>query len=285
MATEAQIQANRLNALKSTGPRTVEGKAAVAQNALKHGLWARQAVIAGEDVGAFEYHRDRMLAELAPEGEMESMLAQRVVGLAWRLLRAERLQNEAFDALYEKDTTGPLARLTESLRAKERAQFGGNEERRELACGRVVVRDFSSNRVLDRLLMYERRLEHSLYKTMTELQRLRLLRESDALPTAPERGEPPASPRRAKQSQSAATPTKAKCPDRKDVAEDVAPPAPPKQSQTKPIEMPAGGGRPETGGFQVMGEAVYSTPSSARCDVERSASAVVVLGQGRKESS
>jgi len=44
----------------------------------------------------------------------------------------------------------------------------------------VVLKDFSNSRVLDRLLMYERRIEHSLYRTMAELQRLRLVRELDA---------------------------------------------------------------------------------------------------------
>ncbi len=48
MATEAQILANRRNAQKSTGTRTREGKAAVSQNAVKHGLLARQAVISPE---------------------------------------------------------------------------------------------------------------------------------------------------------------------------------------------------------------------------------------------
>ena len=49
MATEKQIQANRNNAKKSTGPRTEQGKAASSQNALKHGLLARDAVLPGED--------------------------------------------------------------------------------------------------------------------------------------------------------------------------------------------------------------------------------------------
>jgi len=173
MATESQVLANRLNAQKSTGPRTVEGKEIASQNAVTHGLLAQKNVIVGEDVGEFEFYRDQMLGELAPAGAMESMLAERAVGLSWRLRRAERVQNEAFDALLTKDSTSPLAKLTQSLRS--RSDSGGAED--DLALGRVVVKDFGNARVLDRLLMYERRIEHSLYRTMTELQKLRLMRE------------------------------------------------------------------------------------------------------------
>ena len=106
MATEAQVQANRSNAEKSTGPRTAEGKAVAAQNAVRHGLLAKEVVIKGEDSGEFEFYREQMLAELAPAGQMESMLAQRIVGLSWRLRRAERLQTAAFDKI--EDPHEPL---------------------------------------------------------------------------------------------------------------------------------------------------------------------------------
>jgi hypothetical protein len=53
---------------------------------------------------------------------------------------------------------------------------GGDDD---LTLGRVVVRDYSNARVLDRLLMYERRIEHSLYRTMGELQKQRRMRELD----------------------------------------------------------------------------------------------------------
>jgi len=117
MATEAQVLANRLNAQKSTGPRTAEGKAAVAQNAVKHGLSARLDVIKGEDQAEFDRHREAMLGELAPVGAMEAMLAERVVNLSWRLKRVERTQNEAFDALLA-DRSSPLAKLVQSLSPK-----------------------------------------------------------------------------------------------------------------------------------------------------------------------
>jgi len=199
MATEAQIHANRLNGQRSTGPRTPQGKAVVAQNAVKHGLSGRLDVIKGEDQAEFELHREAMLGELAPAGPMESMLAERVVGLSWRLERVERTQNEVFDALLA-DRSSPLAKLVRSLEPKGAGRPEGESDGDDdLALGRVALKDFSNSRVLDRLLMYERRIEHSLYKTMAELQRLRLLRELDSpakepVCSVPGWGERPRSP-------------------------------------------------------------------------------------------
>jgi len=179
MATEAQVLANRSNARKSTGPRTAEGKAAVTQNAVKHGLSGRLDVIKGEDQAEFDRQREAMLGELAAVGPMEAMLAERVVNLSWRLQRVERTQNEVFDALLA-DRSSPLAKLVRSLEPKGAGRPEGNPEGEDdLDLGRAVIKDFSNSRVLDRLLMYERRIEHSLYKTMAELQRLQLLRELD----------------------------------------------------------------------------------------------------------
>jgi len=52
-----------------------------------------------------------------------------------------------------------------------------------LDLARTLIRDFSNERILDRLLMYERRTEHSLYRTMLELQKLRLIRNMHNLET------------------------------------------------------------------------------------------------------
>jgi hypothetical protein len=50
MMSDKKIEANRRNALKSTGPRTTEGKAAVRLNALRHGLRSEEVLLSGEDV-------------------------------------------------------------------------------------------------------------------------------------------------------------------------------------------------------------------------------------------
>jgi len=178
MASEAQIVANRRNAQRSTGPRTEAGKAVACQNGLRHGFLARQDVIGSESQAQFDGHRERMWKALAPVGPVESELAERIASLSWRLRRAGRFQNEAIDAL---NTPKPLEKLTQSLLARQTRCVQNDQGRAEdeLALGRMLVKDFSNHRVLDRLLMYERRIENSLYRSLVELQRLQLIRQLD----------------------------------------------------------------------------------------------------------
>ena len=177
MSSEAQILANRLNAQKSTGPRTNQGKAVASQNSIKHGLSAQSDVITSESEADFDLYRRQILDELDPATPMESVLAERIVALSWRLKRAGRFQNQAIDTLHAKLINDPLKKLTQSLFPK--SQDSGIFSNGELPLGRLVVKDFSNERVLDRLLMYERRLEHSLFKTMLEYQRLNIIRKME----------------------------------------------------------------------------------------------------------
>ena len=182
MSTKSQIKTNRRNAQKSTGPRTSEGKTAVSQNAVKHGLTAVQDVISSESQADFDLHRGRILAELAPETPMESMLAERIVGLSWRLKRICTIQNQTIDALKQRNTSNPLAKLTKSvlMRYQDPSNQAASESARDLVLGELAIKDFSHPRVLERLLMYERRIENSLYKTLLELERLHLVKNVTA---------------------------------------------------------------------------------------------------------
>src|ERR1043166_2113500 len=92
MATRRQIESNRRNARRSTGPRTKRGKARSRGNAAKHGLLSRQVVANGywmhestEDFDALcrEFHKS-----LAPVGPLEEMLVNQIVTANWRLRRA-----------------------------------------------------------------------------------------------------------------------------------------------------------------------------------------------------
>jgi hypothetical protein len=176
MATQAQIKANRLNAQRSTGPKTAEGKAAVAQNAVKHGLFAQQNVVNCEKVSDFDEFCTALFAGLAPVGAVETMMAERIISLSWRLKRVERMHSEAIDVL--------IARAeTDFWQKNRRKETHGAYDRRagglELILGWATVHDFSESKVLERLLMYEKRIESSLYKAMSELQKLRRMRRTE----------------------------------------------------------------------------------------------------------
>jgi hypothetical protein len=90
--SNARAEANRKNGAKSRGPKTSEGKARSAQNALKHGLRAQKyVVLPEEDAAEFAGLEAAMMDELAPVGALQTVLARRVAVAAWRLARADRL--------------------------------------------------------------------------------------------------------------------------------------------------------------------------------------------------
>ena len=104
MPTEKQINANRQNSLKSTGPKTPAGKSVASQNSLKHGLLTNQSTIPGESKADFQLHRDQIFSEYDPSGPTETFLTERIVLLSWRLQRVNRLQTAAAHnpALYNR---------------------------------------------------------------------------------------------------------------------------------------------------------------------------------------
>jgi hypothetical protein len=82
VASDAQIQANRLNAQRSTGPKTEAGKRAVRYNALKHGLLAETSLLPGEDAALFRDLVDGIRAQSEPAGELEQLLVDRITSYA-----------------------------------------------------------------------------------------------------------------------------------------------------------------------------------------------------------
>lgn len=92
MATAAQIAANRLNALRSTGPRSAEGKAVSRFNALKTGIQANSEVIPGEDPEQLEeltaaYHR-----QFRPATPLERSLVDALARDDWQLRRLHTVE-------------------------------------------------------------------------------------------------------------------------------------------------------------------------------------------------
>ena len=85
MTSVRKAAANRQNALKSTGPKTPDGKAAVRLNALRHGLLSEEILLPGEDEEALRELAEGLRSELQPVGELEGLLVDRITSLLWRL--------------------------------------------------------------------------------------------------------------------------------------------------------------------------------------------------------
>ena len=93
MASDRQTAANRLNAQKSTGPRTEEGKERSSRNPLKHGLTAaKHVVLDHEDEAAFEELLEAMIDDVAPQTALETELVTRAATLTWRLRRVPEIE-------------------------------------------------------------------------------------------------------------------------------------------------------------------------------------------------
>ena len=148
MTTQRQAEANRRNSKKSTGPQTPAGKAVVALNAMKHGLLSRECLVKGENEAVLVDFGKRLRSHLAPAGELELLLVDRIVSTAWRLRRLVAVETMLFNKEWE---------LHHAFNNSGREKMG----------------------VLSR---YEVTLERSLYKALHELQRRQAAREGQAVP-------------------------------------------------------------------------------------------------------
>ena len=158
MATEHQIEANRTNAQKSTGPKTPEGRDAVRLNGLKHGLTAATLVLKGESESDFESLLDSFDAEHRPSTPTEEALVRQMAMAQWRLRRLYHIEAGLF-----------AVGLRDLKHRFKTPQLADN-----LAI--VVNDDCLNSNALVNLSRYEARLERAFYRALQELQRLRAQR-------------------------------------------------------------------------------------------------------------
>jgi hypothetical protein len=157
MATDKQIAANRLNAQKSTGPITPEGRAAVRLNGVKHGLYAETLVLPGEIESDFTSLLESYEAEHQPATPTEEALVQQLTMAMWRLRR-----------LYHAEAAF-LAR-----ERKARAEWHSETKLDDRTLTGMAI---NSNRdTVSTFRRQEASLERTFYRAMHELQRLRAKR-------------------------------------------------------------------------------------------------------------
>jgi hypothetical protein len=106
MSTTSQLFANRINCLKSTGPRTIEGKLISSRNGVSHGLSSvGNPVLAHEDRDAYNALLKSLQSEHSPATEHEEYLVTQMAGARWRADRAERIEQLIYEGVDFNDAS------------------------------------------------------------------------------------------------------------------------------------------------------------------------------------
>ena len=161
MISDKQLQANRNNALKSTGPKTAEGRNRSRMNALRHGLTGQVTTMTDEERAAHDQFSKALIQSLAPEGAMETQLAQRIATDSWRLNRASAIEDNLF-ALGLYENSGQLCPDHEQIDAA-------------LTTARVYTEE---SKRLQLLTLYEQRLNRAMQQNLALLQSLQAARKA-----------------------------------------------------------------------------------------------------------
>jgi hypothetical protein len=170
MMTDKQLEANRRNALRSTGPKTEEGVQGCKNNVLRHGLRALQTVVPGEEPAEWEAHHAAVVADLGPQGAVELALAEQVAAKLWRLGRVVRHEADLIANAQEKD---------EVLHAHEKAHdrigsFGGPD--------RTDIPTREDVRNARKAAEKAREKMKTLAAALCQIKRLPGMKDEDALP-------------------------------------------------------------------------------------------------------
>ena len=88
--SERKVAANRINASRSTGPKTVEGKERSRRNALKHGLAAQMLDAPGLDPDVERDRMDAWMESLNPQDDdIQAYFVEQAVRTSFRLERCD----------------------------------------------------------------------------------------------------------------------------------------------------------------------------------------------------
>ncbi|MCC7498454.1 MAG: hypothetical protein IT160_12805 [Bryobacterales bacterium] len=149
MSTAAQITANRINATRSTGPRSLEGKKKASANATRHGLAGAFHLLPGEDPAQWAALLHAYREEFRPTGVHEDFLVLQLAQSRWKMDRIGRLQAEA---------------ANQALASADSAQSTD---------ARLVTALAQPGNVFDRLQRYFVQAERSYHRAHRELTQLR----------------------------------------------------------------------------------------------------------------
>ncbi len=163
MISQKQLEANRRNAQRSTGPRTEEGKKVAALNARRHNLTGQVTAMTDADRIMHDAFSASIVENLAPEGAMEIQLAQRIATDSWRLNRISAVEDNLF-------ALGHNAKSDE-------IETPDSDNAAEIHAALTAAKVFTAEaKQLQLLTLYEQRINRNLQKNLATLQALQAAR-------------------------------------------------------------------------------------------------------------
>jgi hypothetical protein len=165
----AKAESNRLNSLRSTGPKTPAGKAKVSRNAEKHGAYSEALTMLLETPEEFQALKAGLVETLTPAGPMECRLVDRLASLWWRMDRAKTVANQSLWMNARNRLKGTLLSFVEDGDPFEEAAALDRDE-----CRLPGAWSFDTQ---ERLLRHELTMERSFFRTLHELERLQARRQ------------------------------------------------------------------------------------------------------------
>jgi hypothetical protein len=155
MISEKQLEANRRNAQRSTGPKTPEGKAHSSRNNLRHGLTGQITVLPNEDREVHDAFCNELIESFKPETPMERDLAQSIAEDSWRLNRICAIETNMF-------------------------ALGHRDQRSEIQIALADARTFQERAAQFNLLStYEQRINRNRQRNLKLLQELQAQRKAE----------------------------------------------------------------------------------------------------------
>jgi hypothetical protein len=192
MTSARQIEANRRNALASTGPKTESGKQRASQNAVRHGLTAETVILPLEDAEDYQAFEQTVTADYEAETAVERELVLRLASLLWRLRRATSIETgllQIQDEIPHAASRGQERELSQGCAVTtlfpsdespsgEFDDGGRDDAMTTLDVGLAVARRFVrladlDNGVFERLGRYEGALWRQVRQTLFTLEALR----------------------------------------------------------------------------------------------------------------
>src|SRR5262244_3389215 len=134
MTSYRQIEAQRRNALKSTGPRTDAGKEASRRNTVRHGLTAETVISTLEDAEDYQAFEAAITADYDAQSAVERELVLQLASLLWRLRRATMMETGLFEIQAEHLSSHRQTRQLPATRCSGGPMWATMTQQRKTGC-------------------------------------------------------------------------------------------------------------------------------------------------------